>query len=78
LAGGKKVIIGSSRGGAYSTSEQMRALDFQEDYLKVVLGFVGVTDVTIIRAEGLALGAEARSKSMSDAQQEIGQLLLAA
>jgi FMN-dependent NADH-azoreductase len=78
LAGGKKVIIGSSRGGAYSTSEQMRALDFQEDYLKVVLGFVGVTDVTIVRAEGLALGAEARSKSMGDAHQQIGQLLLAA
>jgi len=78
LAGGKKVIIGSSRGGAYSTSEQMRAMDFQEDYLKVVLGFVGVTDVTIVRAEGLAMGPEARSKSMGDAHQQIGQLLLAA
>lgn len=78
LAGGKKVIIGSSRGGAYSTSEQMRAMDFQEDYLKVVLGFVGVTDVTIVRAESLAMGPEARSKSMGDAHQQIGQLLLAA
>jgi len=78
LAGGKKVIVGSSRGGAYSSTEQLRALDFQEDYLKVVLGFVGVTDVTIVRAESLAMGAEARSKSLDDAEQQIGQLLLAA
>jgi len=74
LAGGKKVIIGSSRGGAYSTSDQMQALDFQEDYLKAVLGFLGITDITIVRAESLSMGAEVRTKSMGDAANQIGQL----
>ncbi|HJW54625.1 MAG TPA: NAD(P)H-dependent oxidoreductase, partial [Burkholderiaceae bacterium] len=46
LAGGKQVIVGSSRGGMYSTSEQLRVMDFQEDYLRTVMGFLGITDVT--------------------------------
>jgi FMN-dependent NADH-azoreductase len=74
LATGKKVIIGSSRGGAYSTSEQMRVLDFQEDYLKAVFGFIGITDVTIVRAEGLSMGPEVRTKAMNDADTQIGGL----
>jgi len=78
MAGGKKVIIGSSRGGAFTSSEQMRAMDFQEDYLKVFLGFLGMTDITIVRAEGLSMGDEARTKAMNDANQQIGGLKLAA
>ncbi len=75
---GKKVIIGSSRGGAYSTSEHMRTLDFQEDYLKTVFGFLGITDVTIVRAEGLSMGPEVKAKAMNDAETQIGTLKLAA
>jgi FMN-dependent NADH-azoreductase len=74
LAGGKKVIIASSRGGAFSTSDQMRAMDFQEDYLKTVMSFLGVTDVTVVRAEGLSMGQEARANALGAAELEIGQL----
>jgi FMN-dependent NADH-azoreductase len=75
LAGGKKVIVASSRGGFYSTSEAMRGMDFQEDYLRTVLGFLGITDVSIVRAEGVNMGPEVKGKSIEAANQEIDSLL---
>ena len=74
LAEGKKVVIASTRGGVYSTSEAMRALDHQEAYLRTVLGFFGVTEITVIRAEGVAMGAEARDKALAAAHDHIGFL----
>jgi FMN-dependent NADH-azoreductase len=53
LAGGKRVIIASSRGGMYGAETVLAALDHQETYLRTVFGFMGITDVTFIRAEGL-------------------------
>ena len=58
LAGGKRVIVASSRGGFYGPETPIAFLDHQESYLRGVFGFFGITDVTFIRAEGLALGAE--------------------
>ena len=77
LAGGKKVVIASSRGGVYSTSDTMRALDHQESFLRTVLGFMGVTDVTVIRAEGVGMGPEARAKALDAAGREIEELFVA-
>ncbi|WP_058535544.1 FMN-dependent NADH-azoreductase [Legionella saoudiensis] len=71
LAGNKKVTIISTRGNHYSSDEVMRAKDFQEDYLKVIFDFVGIKDVTIIRAEGLNINESIRVKSVSLAEQEI-------
>lgn len=71
LAAGKTVIIASSRGGVYSTNEAMQALDHQESYLKVVLGFFGITDVRIVRAEGLGLGPDAVAAAFASATQDI-------
>ena len=76
LAGGKKVIIASSRGGIYAGTPLENALDHQEAFLRAVLGFVGITDVTIVRAEGVAMGPEARAKAMAAAQEQIGGLFL--
>ena len=53
LAGGKTVIVASSRGGVYSTNPALAGLDHQESYLKTVFGFFGVTDVQIVRAENV-------------------------
>ena len=75
LAGGKKVIIASSRGGVYSTSPQGQALEHQESYLQTVLGFFGVTDIQFIRAEGVALGQESKDQAMAQAAQAIEQLM---
>lgn len=75
LAKGKTVIVASTRGGVYSTSEGGQAMEHQESYLKVVLGFFGITDVRIVRAEGLAMGDEAKATAMSTARAEIAQAL---
>jgi len=73
LAGGKKVFIASSRGGIYST-EQGKLMDFQEDYLKTVMGFVGITDVHFVRAEAVNMGEDKRETAIFAAKQAITQL----
>jgi FMN-dependent NADH-azoreductase len=73
LAGGKKVIVASSRGGFYGPDSQAAFLDHQESYLRSVFGFFGITDVTFIRAEGVALGSEQRAKAIDAARGEIAQ-----
>jgi FMN-dependent NADH-azoreductase len=64
LAGGKKVIIASSRGGLYMPGTPQAANDFQETYLRAILGLIGIEDIEIVRAEGLAYGPEQREAAM--------------
>jgi FMN-dependent NADH-azoreductase len=71
LAGGKTVIVASSRGGVYSTSEGGQAMEHQESYLKAVFGFFGITDVRIVRAEGVAMGDEAKASALASARADI-------
>jgi FMN-dependent NADH-azoreductase len=51
LLGGKKVVIITSRGGAYKAGTATAGFDYQEPYLRHVLGFLGITNVTFIHAE---------------------------
>ncbi len=74
LAAGKRVIVASSRGGVYSLDSQLAALDHQESYLRSVFGFFGVSDVTFIRAEGVAMSSERRAKAIDAAMGHIAQL----
>lgn len=78
LAGGKRVIVASGRGGVYSTNPALAGLDHQEAYLRTVFGFFGITDVTFIRAEGIGMGPEAKDKALAGAAKEIEGLLAAA
>ncbi|MDB5858929.1 MAG: (Acyl-carrier-protein) phosphodiesterase [Ramlibacter sp.] len=71
LAGDKTVIVASSRGGVYSTNPALAGLDHQESYLKTVFGFFGVTDLRFVRAEGVAMGAEAKAKAFAAADIDI-------
>lgn len=68
LATGKTVIVVSTRGGVYSTSDAGRAAEHQESFLQVVFGFLGVTDVRFVRAEGLAMGEALKSEALASAQ----------
>lgn len=78
LAGGKRVIIASSRGGIYSEGPAV-AVDFQETYLRHVFGVIGLPDIEFVRAEGLALGPEQREAAMVHARMQIeGDLRVAA
>lgn len=67
LAGGKRVVIVSSRGGAYAGTPYEAALDHQEAYLRAVFGFFGITDVAVVRAEGTAMGPDARASAVAQA-----------
>lgn len=67
----KRAIIASSCGGMYSTSKAGKMLDFQEDYLRTVLGFIGITDIEIIRAEGVNLSTENKDKTLENAIKDI-------
>lgn len=70
LAKGKKVIVVSTRGGIYS-SGPAAALDHQESYLSAVLGFLGITDIEFLRAEGLNLGPDSKQAAISGAEATI-------
>lgn len=74
LAGGKTVIIASTRGGEYSTSEGGRAMEHQESYLQAVFNFFGITDVRIVRAEGLSMGDAKKADSLASAANDIVKL----
>lgn len=75
LAVGKKVVIVSTAGGIHAGQASGQA---HEDYLKLVLNFLGVTDIEIVRAEGLAYGEEPRANAFSTAKQQIGELFATA
>jgi FMN-dependent NADH-azoreductase len=55
LPPGKKVYIASSRGGLYTPGNPAAPYEHQESHLLAALGFIGLTDVSIIRAEGVAM-----------------------
>lgn len=74
LVKGKKLFIASSRGGVYLGESPMAFLDHQETYLLGVLGFIGLTDVTIIRAEGSNLGEEVKVAELAKAKAAITAL----
>ena len=76
-AGGKQAVIVSSRGGIYSQSSPAHVMDHQESYLKAALGFMGITDVDVIRAEGVSM-TEQRERAIAAAQRQVHHLLKAA
>lgn len=78
LAGGKTVIVAITRGGVYSTSEGGRAMEHQESYLQTVFGFLGVTDLRFVRAEGVAMGPDAKAQALTTAEGEISRHTAAA
>ncbi len=67
----KKVFVITSRAGAYGPGSPMESADFQEPYLRFILGFIGITDVSFIHAE--SQGREAGSISLAAAAQQIEQ-----
>jgi FMN-dependent NADH-azoreductase len=67
LAKGKKVILALASGGRYSDGP-MKAVDFQEPYLRAVLGFIGMTDIEVVRIEGVGLGEASERHAVASAQ----------
>lgn len=71
LLNGKTVYVALARGGRYRGT----ANDSQVPYLKTVLGFLGLTDVRFVYAEGLAMGTEAFEQGMAEADADIAAAL---
>ncbi|WP_019304511.1 FMN-dependent NADH-azoreductase [Xanthomonas oryzae] len=63
LAGGKRLIIASTRGGIYAEPSN----DFQEPYLRQLFGFLGIDDITFVRAEGVAYSPQHRADALAAA-----------
>jgi FMN-dependent NADH-azoreductase len=64
LAGGKRVIVALARGGVYAPDS---GTEFAESYLRFLFGFLGITDLTFVRAEGLNISAEHRTRALEHA-----------
>lgn len=73
LAKGKTLIVISTRGGMYA-GLPLEVMDHQESYLKTVFGFVGVTDIRFVRAEGLGMGPQGKAKALAAAEVSIRAL----
>lgn len=74
LLTGKKVYLVLARGGIYRNTPN----DSQLPYLKTLLGFLGMSDVEVVFAEGMAMGPDAEAAGLADARSQIQQLLASA
>jgi FMN-dependent NADH-azoreductase len=67
LAKGKRVIVALSRGGFYGPGMPTETAEHVERYLRTVFGFIGVTDLEFVVAEGLAVSPDHRKKGVASA-----------
>ena len=72
---GKKVFVFASRGGDYAKDSPAKAYDLQEPYLRAVLGFLGLTDLTFIAANNQNRGPEEAKLGLERAKAELTALL---
>lgn len=73
LAAGKRVVIASSRGGSYPAGSPAQAMDHQETYLESALGFMGIKDIEVIRAEGIAISPQNREQAIAAALSQVSE-----
>jgi len=73
LLKGKRAIVIESRAGLYSEGPAA-SMDSQEPHLRTLLGFIGIDDVTFVRAERLAFGPEAASAAVDEAVRKLDGL----
>ncbi|WP_140986268.1 FMN-dependent NADH-azoreductase [Asticcacaulis tiandongensis] len=76
LVTGKSAIVIETRDGFYSEGDGT-AVDFQEGHIRTLLGFMGVTDVTFVRAEKMAFGPEAKTAAIEGAANDLSALAAA-
>ena len=70
LLTGKRAIVLTARGGIHSGASS----DHQEPYLRQVMGFIGINDVTFIHAEGMNLGGDFQEKGLNQANAKLSQV----
>lgn len=78
LLGDKRVVIASSRGGVYPADSAAAALEHQESLLRSLLGFLGITRIEIVRAEGVRMGEGMATAAIATALEHAARLELEA
>ncbi|PWC22380.1 FMN-dependent NADH-azoreductase [Brenneria roseae subsp. roseae] len=73
LVKGKRAIVLTSRGGIHKGTPT----DLLEPYLRVFLGFIGITDLEFVFAEGIAYGPDVAKKAAEDAKAQLSQFAAA-
>lgn len=74
LAGDKRVIIASSRGGFYHDTP-LEEMDFQERYINAFFGFLGITNVAFVRAEGISKGDAVKEREIQRAIASVADVI---
>lgn len=74
LCGGKRVVLAISRGGFYGPGTATESFEHAESYLKAVFAFLGITNVDVVAAEGVAHGPEQRANSLDAALRAVSAL----
>ncbi|TKW60486.1 MAG: FMN-dependent NADH-azoreductase [Blastochloris viridis] len=74
LAGGKRLILVASRGGLYGEGMPAAPMEHAVTYLKAVFGFLGITDIEVVVAEGVAMGPDAAAAALASAQEAVAAL----
>lgn len=73
LLSGRKMLILAASGGQYPSDSPMKAFDHQEPWLRTIFGFVGITDIRVIRAEGLNKDDSTRLASLQLVRRQIAE-----
>ncbi|MGO3128249.1 MAG: FMN-dependent NADH-azoreductase [Luteimonas sp.] len=74
LAGNKRVILAIARGGFYGPGTSLVSSEHAESYLRVLFGFLGVTNIEVVAAEGIALGPDHRKRAIENGMQQVALL----
>jgi FMN-dependent NADH-azoreductase len=74
LAGGKRIILASSRGGFYGADAPAAFLQHQESYLRGFFGFIGIPEVEVVGAEGVNVSPEHKQTALEAALAQAGGL----
>lgn len=68
---GKRVYVFTARGGAYDAGSSLRDLDYQEPYLRTILGLIGLTEIEYVHAERQSEGTEEAAEGFAAAMKEL-------
>lgn len=74
LAGGKRIVLASSRGGFYGPETPVAAFQHQESYLRSFFAFIGITEVEVLGAEGVNVSPAHKQAALENALAQAGGL----
>jgi hypothetical protein len=71
----RRMIIASARGGIYTPGTPQAGNDFHEPHLRALFRFIGIDDIAIVRAEGVAISPEHREAALKAALAAVSDIV---